>query len=230
MTCVNIFGQTKTVRRIYYMMAVNNEHPLDVELLEYILDELDSSHESSIHSHMGKCLLCRIRSRRISAHNLSDVKPNAGTANLAIPVELLHIFDTATQTPSPQPEEIWLAGHEKRTLVWIRHLLGKVVTVHPVTIDIDLIDETALIIHSCPTIDEPIGIITSIISTVPSNTLTIRLGHLPVMNAIETIRTTTSTGIPNSLPTGQPITGATDERLEFRQLLADEITALDRII
>ena len=139
------------------------------------------------------------------------------------------MFEPDPYAPAPNTGQVWLAGHPQRVLIWIRSATVHALTVHPVTIDVAFADDTALIVASCPTINEPAAIFTSVVATVPPGALVAYLGDLLVDENINSLAKSNLTGAVTDLPTGQPIISFADERLEFRQLLADEVVALDPV-
>ena len=210
-------------------MVGRYEHPLDIDLLAYDAGDVDGSSASMLEDHLGGCLLCRIRLGRIRRHDTSVASPLLDAARPSIPTGLVDALDPDRKAPTPASGQVWLAGGELRVLVWIRTSTDRALTAHPVTVDIDQVDDTALIVDACPTIDEPVAIVTSIVATVAPDALVACLGDLPVAEHVDAIAESSLTGIAADLPTGLPITSSADERLEFRQLLADAVAALDPV-
>lgn len=210
-------------------MVGRHEHPLDIDLLAYVAGDHDDSAVSMLEDHLGGCLLCRIRLGRIRHHDTSVATPPLDAARPSVPTGLLDALDPDRKAPAPGSGQVWLAGRELRVLVWIRASTDRALTAHPVTIDIDQVDDTALIVDACPTIDEPVAIVTSIVATVTPDTLVAHLGDLPVAEHVDAIVESSLTGVATDLPTGRPIASPADERLEFRQLLADAVAALDPV-
>jgi len=210
-------------------MDGRHEHPLAIDLLAYAAGDLDGSAVSMLEDHLRGCLLCRIRLGRIRRHDTSAGSPPLDAARPPVPAALLDALNPDRKSPVPGAGQVWLAGREQRVLVWIRTSTDRALTAHPMTIDIDQVDDTALIVDACPTIDEPVAIVTSIVATVAPDALVAHLGDLPVAEHVDAIVESSLTGIASNLPTGLPITSPADERLEFRQLLADAVAALDPV-
>jgi hypothetical protein len=61
----------------------------------------------------------------------------------------------------------------------------------------------------------PAAVVTSIVGTIPTGTLVSCIGDLDVGDAVDRLRAAATAGTAElDLPTGRPITGPTDERLE----------------
>ena len=70
---------------------------------------------------------------------------------------------------------------------------------------------------------------TSVVGTVPKERLAVCLGELDVRRELEHITGSASPGLAPAFATGVPITSRSDERIESRQFLADELASLDPI-
>ncbi len=115
----------------------------------------------------------------------------------------------------PQPGELWRARHPGGgpvTLVWVRSPDRFGVSVVPVSFDVEQADETALIVagERSP-LGLPLALHVGAETVVDPQALVDRLGHLDLATE----------GAP-----GHRIVSPLDERIEYRQALADRLAAL----
>ena len=205
-------------------MEHRTDHPLDIDLLEYALSAPPGPQAASASDHLNACLLCRIR--------LADIQLAAAPSEVAY-LEVSHrvlAALTAERHPSSiAPGQVWLAGGARRLLVWVRAVLDSAVSVCAVTIDVDAADDTTLVVDEFEAIGHPVAIMTSVVGTVPKKRLAVYLGDLDVQRELEHIADSASSGLAAGFTTGASITSRADERIAFRQVLADELASLDPI-
>lgn len=211
-------------------------HPLDIDLLSYALGEIDAALAPELDEHLGECLLCRIHLNRIRRGGLdvgSKVTPTLTYPQVAPSV--LAIVNDQRPPVTVQPGQLWLAGSPLRILVWVEavnHPAG-LATVLAATLDVGAADHTSLIIDS-RSLGREVAIFTSIPGSIPLDRLdafvddTDSVEDVVLLQAsIEQSSDLTRPRLNKPLRVGTRISGASDERLEFRQLLADQLAELD---
>ena len=210
-------------------MELRTDHPLDIDLMGYALGSSDDSRAADISDHLDVCLLCRIRLARIRRSGLQPEAALPGVAPREVSPTILSTLSSARRPGSITPGQVWLAGSVQRMLVWVRAALDSAVNVYAMTLDIEAADDTTLIIDEFEAIGHPVAIMCSVVGTVPNEQLSVYLGDLNVQADLERISASASSDLAVGLTTGAPITSQADERIEFRQILADELASLDPI-
>ena len=111
-------------------------------------------------------------------------------------------------------------------MVWVSHepIGFDAVMAHPVTTNINAVDDSALIVD-LPKIG-PVAVSSPIIGLVPKSKLEAHLGDLDITSDLRRIYN----GDRSGLETGRPITDPNDERREFGMFLADQLADLYPII
>ena len=128
--------------------------------------------------------------------------------------------------PAAAPGQLWAAGNEERLLVLVlgeRH--GRVVVV-PVTFDVGCADvETIVVPAALSPFQMAIAVYPALSVELPMFSLVACFGQVVEAGSVDRL-------LAGALPgtaRGEPIDGPTDVRLEFRQMLADQLAALERI-
>ena len=211
-------------------MEQRHAHPLDIELLSFALGDIDVAADSDINDHVRTCLLCRIRVARIR-HGNATPEPvhSTGIQYPSVSPEVLAVLDSTVERGDAQAGQLWLAGDAYRIPVWIDDIEDGIAFVYAASLDTDAADDTALI-TAVPNLDRSIAVYTSVGGTVGIDRLVSYVDDLPIHDDVERLIAATVTGtVADDLLTGSAITGVSDERLELRQLLADDLAALDPI-
>ena len=210
-------------------MEQRNDHPLDVDLLAHVLGE-PISPTNALEGHLGDCLLCRVRAARLRrslpADQRDDGVPEALVAP-AVPAAVRELLAEPAARPEPAPSQLWLASRgTSRLLVWLRAVRAADAIVHPVVLDVDAVDDSGLIVE-VPAIGMTAAVVTSLVGNVPLTALDRYVEVLDVADDAETVRQAQITKkTEHDLRVGAPLSGPADERLEARQLIADELAAL----
>lgn len=210
-------------------MELLTEHPLDIDLLEHHSSSADGKAELGVADHLEACLLCRIRIARIRWHNIEPADAPMWGALPEVSQKVLAAVNSDHRPDSISPGQVWLADSDRRVLVWVRTALDTAVIAHAMALDVEAADETTLIVDELEAIGYPVAIWASVVGTVPNEQLTIYLGDLDIQPELERIAGPASSSHAAGLTTGAPITTETDERIVFRQMLADELAALDPV-
>jgi hypothetical protein len=211
----------------------SRDHPTDSELLGFAEGQ-DADATAGIAAHVERCLACKIRAIRLSGTAISAPDDTAMSHLVASSPAIARPVADALRTRSaseahPASGEIWRVGLSEASLVWVRRVLDDSAIVLPVTLDIDLADEYSLLV---PAADSPTGtdvvMVASVDGQVDLRAFLQRLGPVQVDAQIGELRLARREGrLPDTkLPTGPPIESADDQRLEYRQLLADLLADL----
>jgi hypothetical protein len=99
------------------------------------------------------------------------------------------------------------------------------VSVVPATFDVELGDEYTVVVEDTP-VGVPLALHVSVETIVDVRALHDRLGALAVDAVVDEIRTARRAGVPAAGVTTTLITSPLDERIEYRQLLADRFAEL----
>lgn len=211
-------------------MEQRQGHPLDIDLFGLVVGDIDATLAAEVTEHLSTCLLCRVRIARIRRGDAIPAAPPVAIDFPTVSPRVLAALESSARPEVIATGQIWLAGDSNRLLLWVRAVQSGAVVAHPITLDIDAADDTALIIDDLPALGHSGAVVTSIVGTVPVSQLVSYIGDLDISADVQRLRDAATVGTAVlDLPTGRPITGPTDERLEFRQLLADDLAALDVI-
>ena len=204
-------------------------HPSESDLLGYALGEFDRPAGADMQVHLADCLYCRIRINRIRRRDPRLEPPRHAPSPLPIPEEILGPLAT---DPSAEVRvgQVWLGqyGH-KQAMVWIRSARLGTITAHPITLDIDYVDDLSLIVE-LPNVGYQAAVVSSLGSTVARENLVAHLGDLDIESDLRRLDESARNGTRTDLRTGRPITDPADERIEFRQMLNDDLASIDPII
>ena len=209
-------------------------HPLDVDLADLAEDLLAPSQREALEDHLSSCLLCRIKLRRLrdalddrSASSRSGTAVSARLATGSLPGL------SVPRTPAADigadqlaPGQVWAAGVQQRLLVLIVRVVEQRALVAPVTFDVFSADEETIVIdQSLSPFGVSFAVHPSLAGELPKSMLSVCFGGLvePV-DVVELL-----VGALAGTTRGGPIDGPTDPRLEFRQLLADQLGSLEEI-
>ncbi len=211
-------------------MASNANHPLDIELFDHVVGDSDPALAQEIDGHLETCIPCRVRIGRIRQSNPTPVSRVPYPRDLPQPSPLaLRALKDLERPDTPEPGQVWLAGSSRRVLLWVRAVRETRVVAHPMTLDVPAVDDSALIVDDLEALGQPAAIVTSLVGTARIDQFVAYLGELNVFEEVEALRDAAVTGVPiaGHVTTGTPIESPADERLEFRQLLADDLALLD---
>lgn len=168
---------------------------------------------------------------RIQAARAQRLNPLEGDAALPHVVDASSVLSGNPNLEDVAAGQVWLSDGPRRMLLWIRAVREGWVICHPATVNLDIADNSTLIAENFEPLGRPLGLMTSITGTVPHDRLATFVGVLDISADVNCLRDASQTGVPAEIdrPTGLPITGIADERLVLRQLVADDLAALDPI-
>ncbi len=209
-------------------------HPLDIDLADFAGDLLDEARREALEDHVGGCLLCRIKVRRLRgalgeppearhpARSGADVSAGIG-AGLRVTAPRVSVADVSVR---PAPGQLWAAGNEERLLVLVlREGNGRVLVV-PVTFDVPAADDETIVVEAALSpFEMAIAVFPALPAELPRLSLVACFGQLVEAGDVDRL-------LAGALPgtaRGEPLEGPTDPRLEFRQMLADHLGALEQV-
>lgn len=206
------------------------KHPLDIDLLAMVRGDLTADSRSEIESHAQSCLLCRIRMGRLArAAGMQWTSAEADAVPkgfVQLPNDLLTSLSMGIEEASPEMGQLWLAGSDEYLMVWIRKAHENSLVCHPVTLDVEIADDKTFVINKEQSpIGVPLALWTGIIGDVQPSNLYRLLGDLDVRASIDALQSDSF-----GLEVGIPISGPTDERVEYRQLIADRLAELSEAV
>lgn len=210
------------------------KHPLDIDLLAMVRGDLAPDSRLQLESHAQSCLLCRIRIGRLTrAAGLQW--PSSGTVALptgSVPLssDLLTSFETRAENPIPAMGQLWLVGADEYLMLWIRKANESSLVCHPVTLDVEVADDKTLVIDEKQSpIGVPLALWSGIIGDVRQSNLSRFLGELDVRASIDALQSRPGDH-HGGIEVGLAISDPTDERIEYRQLLADRLAEFSQAV
>lgn len=221
-------------------MMDNKESPVDHRhvdesvLYSYVRSELPSDLAARIEEHLEHCLACRVWATRLQHASISDpgeqIISRLVDSSPAIPAAL-HDALTAAEEASSSPDvgELWRVGRDEAALVWVRRVLDDSAVVVPVVFDENLADNFSLIVplEESP-IDLELVLLTSVEGHVDFRAFLQPIGSLPVHDNVESLRQARKAQlpVPSNLIVGPPLVNEDDQRIEYRQVIADLLADL----
>lgn len=211
-------------------MTQPQAHPLDIDLLGFALGDADDVRIAQVQEHLGDCLLCRIRIARMRRSGVAPAPLAAtGVTYPKVSPEVRAVLDPQVPRPVPAANQLWLAGSTTRILVWVESVDDQTAYVHAAYLDVEAADDTSLLTRS-DRLGQALAVSASVSRSIPLANLDRFVEDLPIRAGLKQVLDATYSGAPlTGVTTGYPIVDGADERLEFRQLLADDLAALDPI-
>jgi hypothetical protein len=216
-------------------MSHGYRHPLDVDLADFAGDLVDAVQRESLEDHLSGCLLCRIKVRRLrdALGGPSAKRPIAQTGanshqgiGAGVGSTIPKISLPAVISDRPAPGQLWVAGNEERLLVLVLRDGDGRVSVAPVTFDtLAADDETIVVDATLSPFGMPVAVHPMLAAELPTSSLITCYGQLAEASDVDQLLAGTIPGTAQ----GDPIDGPTDPRLEFRQMLADHLGALEEV-
>ncbi len=210
-------------------------HPLDIDLADFAGDLLDEAQREALEDHLGGCLMCRIKVRRLRdalgeppearypARSGADVSAGIG-AGLSVTAPRVSVADVSAGRLVPG--QLWAAGNEERLLVLALREANERVLVVPVTFDVPAADDETIVVEAALSpFEMAIAVYSALPAELPRFSLVACFGQVVEAGDVDRLLAGTLPGTAR----GEPIDGPTDPRLEFRQMLADHLGALEQI-
>lgn len=206
------------------------DHPTSMALASAALDSgVDAT---AIREHLKGCLACRVRMARLE-HSEAIEGPHRGN--------VVRILEASTPGPEvlgrllaepkggdPGPGQLWRVGRDEALLVWVRGVLGDSIDVIPAVLDVDLADQQTVLLPSTATpLGMELALMTGVRAHIHRQAFLQYLADVDAMDEVNEAITAASAGRePQGISVGPPIESANDQRLEYRQVLADLLTDL----
>jgi hypothetical protein len=131
----------------------------------------------------------------------------------------------------PRPGELWRALDPRggaAMLVWVRAVSRQGTSVIAVSFDVELADEYALVVdEEGSPLGVPLAVHVALETVIDKGRLLDRLGSLDIASAVESVRSAVSAGelVAGAAVGARPVSPL-DERVEYRQVLADRMAEL----
>jgi hypothetical protein len=201
------------------------EHPSTLALAA-AEDRSDPGTES-VRQHLSGCIACRVRAARLQ-HSSSPGAPSEDAvarilaASAPVPGVLASMTAARDQSP-PRPGEIWRVGRDEALLVWVRRVFDDSVDVIPASLDVELADQESVFLPAESTLlGLPLVLLTGVRTHVGLPAMLQRIGYFDASACVREVISAAREGrTPNGVQTGPPIESEDDERIEYRQLIAD---------
>lgn len=192
----------------------------------------ESQEAAAVREHLAACLACRVRAGRLR-HMTTPGSPSddevARILQASAPGPSVLARLTATHTDgSPGPGELWRVGRDEALLVWVRRVFADTADVIPAVLDIELADQESVVVpaHATP-LGMPLALLTGVRGHVGMPAFLQRLGSIDVSAQVQEVMAATREGrAPQGVDVGLPIDSDDDQRIEYRQVVADLLSDL----
>jgi hypothetical protein len=216
-------------------MSHGYRHPLDVDLADFAGDLVDVAQREALEDHLSECLLCRIKLRRLrdALGRPSEARPaaqpgadsgrgtSAGSGRTILRTSL-----PAVSADRPARGQLWGTGSDQRLLVLVLCIGDERVSVAPVTFDTFAADDETIVADAALSpFGMSVAVYPMLAAELPTSSLVSCFGQLAEASDVDRLLAATLPGTTQ----GSPIDGPTDPRLEFRQMLADHLGALEEV-
>lgn len=201
------------------------DHPSTLQLAGHEADP-------TIQQHLTACVACRVRAARLW-HELAPGEPSDDTVTRILeacspgPV-ILASFSTERDPGPPRPGEIWRIGRNEPILGWVRRVFNDAIDIIPVVLDFELADQESVFLppESTP-LGIPLALLTGIRGHVGPRALLQRIGYVHAFTAVKEVMAAARDGrVPTGIAVGPPIESDDDQRIEYRQVIADLLADL----
>ena len=193
----------------------------------------DESEEAvAVREHLAVCLICRVRAGRLR-HMTAPGSPSDDAvarilqASAPEPSILARLTTTHEEGP-PRPGELWRVGRDEALLVWVRRVFADTADVVPAVLDIELADRESVIVpaHATP-LGMPLALLTGVRGHVGMPAFLEHLGSIDVSAEVHEVMAAGREGrAPLGVDVGLPIESDDDQRIEYRQVVADLLSDL----
>jgi hypothetical protein len=206
-----------------------NDHP---SALALAASQGESEESGIVRQHLAVCLLCRVRAGRLR-HMTAPGSPSDDAvarilqASAPGPSVLARLTSTHDEGP-PCPGELWRVGRDEALLVWVRRVFADTADVVPAVLDIELADQESVVVpaHVTP-LGMPLALLTGVRGHVGMPAFLERLGSIDVSAEVqEAIAASRDGRAPQGVDVGLPIESDDDQRVEYRQVIADLLSDL----
>jgi hypothetical protein len=201
------------------------DHPSTLQLAGHAADP-------AIGQHLAACVACRVRAARLW-HELAPGEPADDAVARILEASspgpaILASFSAERDAGPPRPGDIWRIGRDEPILGWVRQVFGDAIDIIPVVLDIELADQESVFLppESTP-LGMPLALLTGIRGHVGPRALLQRIGYVHAFAAVKEVMAAARDGrMPNGVAVGPPIASDDDQRVEYRQVVADLLADL----
>lgn len=205
------------------------DHPTSIALASALDSGVDAT---AIREHLEGCLACRVRMARLEHAEAIEGPHRSNVARIleaSTPgPEVLGRLLAEPKGGDPGPGQLWRVGRDEALLVWVRRVLDDSIDVIPAVLDVDLADQQTVLLPSTATpLGMELALMTGVRAHIHRQAFLQYLADVDAMDEVNEAITAARTGRePQGISVGPPIESANDQRLEYRQVLADLLTDL----
>jgi hypothetical protein len=200
------------------------DHPSTLELAAA---RDDPAAAEAIQPHLATCVACRVRAARLW-HTEMPGEPDEDVVTRILEASspgpaILASFTGGRDLGLPRPGEIWRIGRDEAMLAWVRRVFEDAVDVIPAVLDIELADQESVFVPAESTpLGMPLALLTGVRTHVGMPALLQRIGYVNAFTQVNEVMAATREGRPpQGIQAGPPIDTKDDQRIEYRQLIAD---------
>jgi hypothetical protein len=206
-----------------------HDHP---SALTLAASQDESEEAAAVREHLAMCLICRVRADRLR-HMTAPGSPSDDAiarilqASTPGPTVLARLT-TACDDDPPRPGELWRVGRDEALLVWVRRVFAGAADVIPAVLDIELADQESVVVpsHASP-MGMPLALLTGVRGHIGMPAFLERLGSIEMSAQVQEVMTASREGrTPDGVDVGLPIESHEDQRVEYRQVVADLLSDL----
>jgi hypothetical protein len=201
------------------------DHPSTLELAGH-------DDDPAVRQHLAACVACRVRAARLW-HEVAPGEPAHDVVTRILEASspgpaILASFSTERDAGLPRPGDIWRIGRNEPILGWVRQVFSDAIDIIPVVLDIELADQESVFLapESTP-LGMPLALLTGIRGHVGPRALLQRIGYVHAFAAVKEVMAAARDGrMPDGVTVGPPIESDDDQRVEYRQVIADLLADL----
>ena len=188
--------------------------------------------DEAVRQHLGACVACRVRAARLW-HELEPGAPSEDAVTRILEASspgpaIIATFTSERDSGLPRPGEIWRIGRDEALLVWVRQVFSDAIDVIPVVLDIELADQESVFLPAESTpLGMPLALLAGIRGHVGPRAMLQRIGYVHAFSAVKEVMAAARAGRPPAgVAAGPPIDRDDDQRIEYRQVVADLLADL----
>jgi hypothetical protein len=205
------------------------DHP---SALTLAASQNETEEAATVRDHLATCLICRVRASRLR-HMTAPGSPSDDAvmrileASAPGPSILARLTTTREEGP-PRPGELWRVGRDEALLVWVRRVFADTADVVPAVLDIELADQESVVVPADATpLELPLALLTGVRGHIGMPAFLERLGSIEVSAQVQEVMAAAREGrAPQRVDVGLPIESDDDQRIEYRQVVADLLSDL----
>lgn len=207
-----------------------HDHPSTLALT--MAEDRSDPRTAAVRQHLSGCVACRVRAARLQ-HASAPGDPNEDAVARILAASapgpaILATMTTVRDQDPPRPGEIWRIGRDEALLVWIRRVFDDAVDVIPASLDVELADQESVFVPAESTpLGLPLALLTGVRTHVGLPAMLQRLGYFDASARVQEVMSAAREGrTPEGVETGAPIETEDDQRIEYRQVVADLLADL----